>query len=261
MTSAPAAAVSASPPCRAAISRSASSASTAPVPTRRAASAATMSSIRSWANQPSILRLHRRDGTGGLAGRKASDQGFDFGGRRSRREPWSKPRARRQVWPTARPHRQSRHGSRPGRSWSGRSIRNRCRSRPANATAARCRRHRERSRGRLRASPVSSCSVTTRWLAVRRQPDAAAHHDAVHEGDIGLWEFLDAGVEDVFLAPQDLAEIALAPSSFPRARGCRRRRKGRARRRLPAGSPQPRDRPRTRRAPCRCRGTSPASRH
>src|SRR5437763_4501773 len=50
---------------------------------------------------------------------------------------------------------------------------------------------------------------------VRRQSDAAAHHDAVHEGDVRLWEFLDAGVEDVFLAPQDLAEIALDLGAFP----------------------------------------------
>ena len=45
--------------------------------------------------------------------------------------------------------------------------------------------------------------------AMGRQPDAAAHHDAVHEGDIGFWEPGDAVVEDIFLAPQDLAEIAL----------------------------------------------------
>src|SRR6266850_369127 len=50
---------------------------------------------------------------------------------------------------------------------------------------------------------------------VRRQPDAAAHHDAIHEGHIRLREFLDPGVEDVFLAPQDLAEIALDLGAFP----------------------------------------------
>src|SRR5436190_12505728 len=50
---------------------------------------------------------------------------------------------------------------------------------------------------------------------MRGQADAAAHHDAVHEGDVRLWEFLDAGVEDVFLAPQDLAEIALDLGAFP----------------------------------------------
>src|SRR5258705_1365641 len=50
---------------------------------------------------------------------------------------------------------------------------------------------------------------------VRRQPDAAAHHDAVHKGHIGFWKFLDPGVEDVFLAPQDLAEIALDLRAFP----------------------------------------------
>ena len=51
-------------------------------------------------------------------------------------------------------------------------------------------------------------SVTTRWLDMRRQPDAAAHHDAVHERHVRLGEFGDAGVEDVFLAPEHLAEIA-----------------------------------------------------
>src|SRR5947208_1822556 len=50
---------------------------------------------------------------------------------------------------------------------------------------------------------------------VRRQADAAAHHDAIHEGDIRLREFLDAGVEDVLVAPQDLAEIALDLRAFP----------------------------------------------
>src|ERR1700675_4727958 len=50
--------------------------------------------------------------------------------------------------------------------------------------------------------------------AVRGQPDAAAHHDAVHEGDIGFWEFGDAGVENVLLAPQDLAEIAVDLGAF-----------------------------------------------
>ena len=45
--------------------------------------------------------------------------------------------------------------------------------------------------------------------AVRGQSDAAAHHDAVHEGHIGFCEFGDAGVEDVLLAPQDFSEIAL----------------------------------------------------
>ena len=44
--------------------------------------------------------------------------------------------------------------------------------------------------------------------AVRRKADTAAHYDAVHEGHIGFWELGDAGVEDVLLAPQDLAEIA-----------------------------------------------------
>src|SRR6478672_10900317 len=50
---------------------------------------------------------------------------------------------------------------------------------------------------------------------MRRQADAAAHHDAVHEGDIGFWEFLDPGVEDVLVAPQDLAEITLYLGAFP----------------------------------------------
>src|SRR5882762_2490897 len=44
--------------------------------------------------------------------------------------------------------------------------------------------------------------------AVRGQTDTAAHHDAVHESHIRLREFRDARVENVLLAPQDLAEIA-----------------------------------------------------
>src|SRR5262249_53590419 len=43
---------------------------------------------------------------------------------------------------------------------------------------------------------------------MRRQPDAAAHHDAVHEGYIRFWKFGDAGVENVLLSPQDFSEIA-----------------------------------------------------
>src|SRR5262249_22656788 len=50
---------------------------------------------------------------------------------------------------------------------------------------------------------------------VRRKSNAAAHHDAVHQGDIGFWEFLDAGVEDIFLAPQDLAEVTLDLRALP----------------------------------------------
>src|SRR6478672_6630943 len=51
--------------------------------------------------------------------------------------------------------------------------------------------------------------------AVRGQPDAAPHHDAVHERDIRFWKFGDAGIEDVFLAPQYLAEVALDLRAFP----------------------------------------------
>src|SRR5437870_10064977 len=41
-----------------------------------------------------------------------------------------------------------------------------------------------------------------------------SHHDAVHEGNIGFCKFRDAGVEDVLLAPQDLAEIAVDLRAF-----------------------------------------------
>src|ERR1700754_5365220 len=44
--------------------------------------------------------------------------------------------------------------------------------------------------------------------AMRGKADAAAHHDAIHERDIGLCKFRDARVEDVLLAPQDFSEIA-----------------------------------------------------
>src|SRR5690242_9252062 len=44
---------------------------------------------------------------------------------------------------------------------------------------------------------------------MRRQTDAAAHHNAIHERDIRLWKAGDAGVEDVLLAPENLAEIAV----------------------------------------------------
>src|SRR6478672_5040898 len=50
---------------------------------------------------------------------------------------------------------------------------------------------------------------------VRGKPDAAAHHDAVHERDIGFWKFGDPGVEDVLLAPQNFAEITLHLRAFP----------------------------------------------
>jgi hypothetical protein len=51
--------------------------------------------------------------------------------------------------------------------------------------------------------------------AVRGQTDAVAHHDTVHQGDIGLGEFGDASVEDVLLTPEDLAEIAARVRAFP----------------------------------------------
>src|SRR5207245_5644718 len=47
-----------------------------------------------------------------------------------------------------------------------------------------------------------------------RRPYAAAHHDAIHEGDIRLREFGDARVENVLLAPQDFAEIAFHLRAF-----------------------------------------------
>jgi hypothetical protein len=50
---------------------------------------------------------------------------------------------------------------------------------------------------------------------MRRQADAATHYDAVHEGDIGFWEFLDPRVQDIFVAPQDLAEVALDLGALP----------------------------------------------
>src|SRR3954453_18376569 len=50
---------------------------------------------------------------------------------------------------------------------------------------------------------------------MRRESDAAAHHNAVHEGDIGFREFLDPGVEDVLFSPQNLAEIAVDLRALP----------------------------------------------
>src|SRR3979411_3219299 len=50
--------------------------------------------------------------------------------------------------------------------------------------------------------------------AVRGKAYASAHHDAVHECHIGLREFGDARVENVLLAPQDLAEIAFDFRTF-----------------------------------------------
>src|SRR3954454_20494960 len=50
---------------------------------------------------------------------------------------------------------------------------------------------------------------------MRRESDAAAHHNAVHEGDIRFREFLDPGVEDVLFPPQDLAEVTIDLRTFP----------------------------------------------
>ena len=58
-------------------------------------------------------------------------------------------------------------------------------------------------------------SVTTRWLACADSPTPPPITMPSMKDDIGLWEFLDPGVEDVFLAPQDLAEIALDLGAFP----------------------------------------------
>ena len=190
------------------------------------------------------LRLHRRDGTCRLAGGKASDQGFDFGGRhagtdlgQSFAQGGELGRRHDRIGKAGMDRVGAVHGL-PGQSEIGADLSRRMRQQPGAADIGK---EAEADFGHRQLGLVGDDAMA----GVRRQPDAAAHHDAVHEGDIGLWEFLDAGVEDVFLAPQDLAEIALRPSSSPRARGCRRRRTGPARRRLPAGSPRQRDRPRT----------------
>src|SRR5580704_8489364 len=49
---------------------------------------------------------------------------------------------------------------------------------------------------------------------MRGKADAAAHHDAIHERDIGLWKRGDPGVEDVLLTPEYLAEIAAGPRAL-----------------------------------------------
>ncbi len=40
--------------------------------------------------------------------------------------------------------------------------------------------------------------------------DAATHRVALHEGDIGFWEFRDLGIEAVFLAPEAATEFEIA---------------------------------------------------
>ena len=50
--------------------------------------------------------------------------------------------------------------------------------------------------------------------AMRRKPDATAHHQPVHESDIRLGKLGDPRVHDVFLAPEHLAEIAAGPRAF-----------------------------------------------
>src|SRR3977135_2073008 len=98
--------------------------------------------------------------------------------------------------------------------------------------------------------------------AVRGKAYASAHHDAVHERHIGFREFGDARVENVLLAPQDLAEIAFDFRTFiARPDVAARRKDARLPGAPPAESGRSRDRPRTGRALCRYRETSPASRH
>ena len=58
-------------------------------------------------------------------------------------------------------------------------------------------------------------SVTTRWLECADSPTPPPITMPSMKDDIGLREFLDPGVEDVFVAPQDLAEIALHLGAFP----------------------------------------------
>ncbi len=92
---APAAAASASPPCRAAISRSRSSASRCASSEPSRCSAATMSSIRSWANQPSIVAAaSRRPGPRSRRSQNHRSAAFISPELRAGRAPWSGPRAR-----------------------------------------------------------------------------------------------------------------------------------------------------------------------
>src|ERR1700737_3364232 len=50
--------------------------------------------------------------------------------------------------------------------------------------------------------------------AMRRQTDAAAHHDAVHDGNVRFRKRRNARVHNVFFAPEDLAEIGSGARAF-----------------------------------------------
>ena len=80
--------------------------------------------------------------------------------------------------------------------------------------------------------------------AVHREADAAAHHDAVDQRDIGFGIALDEGVERVLLAPERQHLVVAGRRARDRkARGCRRPPRTRARRRRKARSASPPDRP------------------
>src|SRR6476620_3779233 len=96
----------------------------------------------------------------------------------------------------------------PGQPKIGPDLTRRMRQQPGTADVGK---KAEADFGHCQLRPVSDDAMR----AMCRQTDAAAHDDAVHEGDIGFWEFLDPGVEDVFVAPQDLAEVALDLRAFP----------------------------------------------
>ena len=165
--------------------------------------------------EPAVdLRLHRRDGASGLAGREASDQGFDVRGRDpganlGQRLAQGSELSRRhdRIGKAGMDRVRAVHGL-PGQSEVRADLARRTRQQPGAADIGK---EAEPDFGHREFRLVGHDAVR----GMRRQADAAAHHDAVHEGDIGLWEFLDPGVQDVFLAPQDLAEIALDLGAFP----------------------------------------------
>src|SRR5438445_569023 len=70
-------------------------------------------------------------------------------------------------------------------------------------------------RGDFSLSVFNVASANSEPSRMSRESDAAAHHNAVHEGDIRFREFLDPGVEDVLFPPQDLAEVTIDLRTFP----------------------------------------------
>ena len=205
--------------------RSAFSARLGPVAGRRLPGGATISATVSAAEAPVDRGADAAASENGGSGAANCGQRRDAHLRQRRRQR-GQLRARREM------RREARHAPRRRPSSAGRSARDRCQAGPAAAAGSSVAPISGKKPIAVSGMANIACSVATRYGAVHRHADAAAHADAVDQRDIGLRIGRDQQVERVFLAEERLDRRCGRRTAGRRAaRGCRRRRRTRGRRR------------------------------